>query len=254
MIISAMMIALLVYLFLALFQPFGTYTYTHSHKYWLLIPYAFISFALFFTSDYLMTNKIINWTFKNEILKTSIVLLFCAALNYVYSIYFINHSNFSFKALFNMVLFTYTLGLPICAIMILGKYAFLKNTEAKELPNEINIKSKVKVENRLTIIPDTGSSLHISKNQFLYAQSEGNYSYIYFIHDTIVSKKLLRISLKKLEEQIGDSSILRCHRSYILNIENALHQEGNSQGLRISLKFIKEKIPVSRKYIDKIKK
>ncbi len=153
-----------------------------------------------------------------------------------------------------MIVFTYTLGLPVCAIAVLGKYSFLKNNDnnIETERTEIDMENKVETETTLSIIPDVGEILNIKKNAFLYAQSEGNYSNIFYLNSEIVEKELLRISLKNLEEQIGDETIIRCHRSYILNIQNANRKQGNAQGYKISLKLTDEKIPVSRKYIDKI--
>ena len=90
------------------------------------------------------------------------------------------------------------------------------------------------------------------KIDFLYAQSEGNYSNIFYLNSQIVEKQLLRISLKNLEEQIGDDTIFRCHRSYMINIQNSVHKKGNAQGFKISMKLTDEIVPVSRKYIYKI--
>lgn len=250
--ISAIVVAILVYLFLVLFQPFGTYNYVNINKYLLLVPYAIIAFASFFAGDYFITKYFTNWTWKNEILKTFILLFFCGILNYLYSIYFINNAGFSLRTLIYMIVFTYTLGLPICAIAVLGKYSFLKNNEIETERIETNIESEVERKSTLSIIPDVGENLNIQKNAFLYAQSEGNYSNVFYLNNEIVEKELLRISLKNLEEQIGDNTIIRCHRSYIVNIQNAIHKKGNAQGFKISMKLTDEKIPVSRKYIDKI--
>jgi hypothetical protein len=250
--ISAIIVALLVYLFLALFQPFGTYNYVHTNKYLLLVPYAIIVFVSFFIGDFFISKYFTKWTWKNEVSKTLVLLLFCAILNYGYSIYFVNNTAFNLRTLFYMVIFTYSLGLPICAISSLGKYSFLKNNNFETEREETKIETKVKTENILSIIPDVGENLEILKNTFIYAQSEGNYSNIFYLNNEIVEKELLRISLKNLEEQIGDDTIIRCHRSYILNIQNAIRKQGNAQGFKILLKLTDEKIPVSRKYIDKI--
>lgn len=250
--ISAIIVAILVYLFLALFQPFGTYNFVHTNKYLLLVPYAIIAFVSFFIGDYFISKHFTKWTWKNEVSKTLVLLLLCAILNYWYSIYFVNNTDFSLRTLLYMAIFTYSLGLPICTISVLGKYSFLNSNYTETKKVETNVETKVKTERILSIIPDVGENLNIKKNAFLYAQSEGNYSNIFYLNNEIVEKELLRISLKNLEEQIGDDNIIRCHRSYILNIQNAIRKQGNAQGFKISLKLTDEKIPVSRKYIDKI--
>ncbi len=144
------------------------------------------------------------------------------------------------------------LGIPVCSIAVLGKYSLLTNKDVEnEIIGTVNddiVKEKI----TLSIIPEVGETLKMLKNDFLYAQSEGNYSNIFYLNNQIVEKQLLRISLKNLEEQIGDDTIFRCHRSYMINIQNAGCKKGNAQGFKISLKFTDEIIPVSRKYIYKI--
>lgn len=252
MAISAILVALLVYLFLALFQPFGTYNYVHTNKYLLLMPYALIALFSFFIVDYIISNRIKDWTWKNEFFKTAFLILLCAVLNYWYSIYFINHADFSFRSLFYMVIFTYTLALPICSIVILGKYIFLKKDNLNYKTNESIIETNTEAISTLTITPDVGEKVLIEKHKLLYAKSAGNYSDIYYLSTNNVEKKTLRISLTNLEKQIGGSSVIRCHRSYVLNLQNVIYKQGNSQGLRITLKMTDQKIPVSRKYINRI--
>jgi DNA-binding LytR/AlgR family response regulator len=47
--------------------------------------------------------------------------------------------------------------------------------------------------------------------------------------------------------------LIRCHRSYIVNLDQIKNVDGNAQGLVITLKPCSEKVPVSRKYIDELK-
>ncbi|HUH26116.1 MAG TPA: hypothetical protein VLY87_05780, partial [Flavobacterium sp.] len=138
-VISAIIVAILVYLFLALFQPFGTYNYVHTNKYLLLVPYAIIAFISFFIGDFFISKYFTKWTWKNEISKTLVLLLLCAILNYWYSIYFVNNTVFSLRTLSYMVIFTYSLGLPICAISVLGKYSFLKSNNIDTETVETNV-------------------------------------------------------------------------------------------------------------------
>lgn len=250
--ISAIIVAVLVYLFLAVFQPFGTYNFTHTSKYLLLGPYSLIAFTTFFTGDFLISKYFRRWTWKNEISKNLLLLLVCSILNYGYSTYFVNDADFNFRALFYMMVFTYTLGAPICSVYILGRYGFLKSTIGKNEISDTGFETEAKTENTLCIIPDVGKKISISISDFLFAQSEGNYSNIFYLKEDTVRKQLLRISFKKLEEQVCNDEIIRCHRSYIFNIQKVIEKKGNAQGYKISLRHVQEKISVSRKYIEKI--
>ncbi|MCC5916925.1 MAG: LytTR family transcriptional regulator [Cryomorphaceae bacterium] len=247
---SALIVALLVYLFLVLFQPFGTYNYIHANKYLLLAPYAIIAFVAFYMGDYFIAKRFEKWTWMNEICKNCILLLLCSIVSYWYNMYFINNADFSLRTLFYMVLFTYAVGLPICTIAFFGKPFFLKLNENQSEVLQAN--SKIKTERRISITPSFGDEISLLEKHFLYAQSEGNYSNIFFLKNGEVASKLLRISLKKLEEQICNDEIIRCHRSYILNIQNAIKKKGNAQGFIVTLHHTTHKIPISRKYIDRI--
>lgn len=248
--ISAVAVATLVYLFLVVFQPFGTYNYLHVNKYLLLLPYAAIAFFGFLTGDFIVSKHFQDWTWKNEVSKTVTILFLCSLLNYEYSIYFINDANFNLRTLTSMIVFTFALGIPICAIYILGRYGFLRRNLSKSgLENPV-LKTDIHTIDLLSIVPDVGEKIELPKKDFLFAQSEGNYVHIFYLHQKAVRKQLVRISLKNLERQIGDGDLVRCHRSYIFNSQKAVGKKGNAQGFKIALEHTLETVPVSRKYID----
>lgn len=246
--LSAISISVLVYLFLVVFQPFGTYNYVHENKYILLAPYAAIAFIAFLSGDLIVSGYFQKWTWKKEILKNSILLCICSLLNYGYSLLCVNDDHFSLRALLYMAIFTFSLGFPVCTIYILGRYSFLRSrireTAAVAEPEPVATSASL-----ITITPDAGEAITLVKSDFLFARSEGNYTTIYYVQNESVRKQLVRISLKKLEDQIGGQYILRCHRSYMVNIQQATGKKGNAQGYKIAISCIPETVPVSRKYI-----
>lgn len=252
---SALVISLLVYFFLAIFQPFGTYTFQHNYKYLLLLAYPLIAFSFFYIGDlivYKFLSKCI-WNWEKEIYKNILVLFACSLSSYLYLITIINHSAFSLIALMYMVLFTFVIGVPICAINLLAKFILLRNSEVDhtgDIPNS-DILNGINVS--FVISPDSGDQIRLTRKGFCYAQSEGNYSLLFYLVNGKIQRKLVRLSLKNLEDQIGHESIFRCHRSYIINSNLIEKKEGNSQGFKLSLNHIDGKIPVSRAYVDKIK-
>ena len=83
-------------------------------------------------------------------------------------------------------------------------------------------------------------------------ESADNYVSVHYQENDKVQKKLLRSTLTKLEEQITIPSIFRCHRSYMVNLNQLKQVEGNSRGLQLDLLDIQQTIPVSRKYVKAI--
>lgn len=246
--LSSTLIAGLVYFFLAIFQPFGTYNFQHSQKYMLLIPYAAFALIGFFSGDVIVYLKKWPWTWKREYIKCIAILTASALANYVYHATVINPSSFNGLALFNMFVFTYLLGVPICIVYIFGKYTFLVNSNDKK--NETTKTNNQDKE--LCITPNIGDALKINAQDLLFLESDGNYSTVYFTENGSICKVLIRITLKNAESQICDNTIVRCHRSFIVNLHKAVEIKGNAQGLKITLESTSTRVPVSRKYVHSI--
>jgi len=97
-----------------------------------------------------------------------------------------------------------------------------------------------------TIQADTHEQLQISPTDFLVAEACDNYSELYWKNGKELSKKLLRITLKNLEPQISNDHIVRCHRSYLVNLKAVKEVTGNASGYKLIIQDFKKAIPVSR--------
>lgn len=117
-----------------------------------------------------------------------------------------------------------------------------KKKENKEENNVIQFKDE-KNEVRFTL----------SLEKIIYIESSDNYCSIKYFNKNEMSDFLLRNSLKKLSEDLKDTPLQRCHRSYMINFEHvaSLRRDNNEISLEFDIKGIKE-IPVSRSYNDKI--
>lgn len=99
--------------------------------------------------------------------------------------------------------------------------------------------------------------LEVAVADFLYAEAEGNYVKVFYrlAEGKRVSTKLLRITMKQAEEAVASaSSIIRCHRAFLVNIRKVVRVDGNSQGYKLSLEGGGEEVPVSRAYAKEVKK
>jgi DNA-binding LytR/AlgR family response regulator len=87
-------------------------------------------------------------------------------------------------------------------------------------------------------------------NQLLYIESADNYSnVVYFGEAGQRKKELIRSSLKRLEGQLNNENIIRCHRTFIVNLINVKIVGGNAAGYKLYFDTSDETIPVSRNYI-----
>lgn len=118
--------------------------------------------------------------------------------------------------------------------------------------------------NSLSIDPNRGNELltitggnkkvllAINYDQLLYVKSSGNYLDIYYLKGETASKELVRLSLKELEAKITDSSIVRIHRSYMVNKHKISSFKKTRKGYKLLVQHAPEEIlPVSLGYKDK---
>ncbi len=93
--------------------------------------------------------------------------------------------------------------------------------------------------------------LTIPRANLRYVEAQGNYARVAWAGSERLSERLLRATLKDIEVFAG-GALLRCHRSYLVNLSEAERIEGNSKGLTIHFPD-GVTTPVSRKYVDQIR-
>lgn len=245
---QGLFISISVYLFLIIFQPFGTYELKIGWlKFLILLPYSLITFVFFcgLKIVYAHFNSKI-WSIKHEIYNYLMLHFLVATIGYLYLMKFIQESDFSFMNFMFLNFYTFAIGIPICMLNFFGAFVFShaknKKTESKERTN-------------LTNNSDVGMNFleieNVAQN-FVFAKSEGNYCYVYYLEKEIFQKKLIRISLSGLENALQSETIQKCHRSYIVNTSFIITKKGNAQGYKIKVENYDDYIPVSRKFISQV--
>lgn len=97
--------------------------------------------------------------------------------------------------------------------------------------------------------------LVLQHEDFLFIQSANNYVEVSFLENGVLSKTLLRNSIKKLEAIFTNTLIIRCHRSFIVNTTNIELAKKTSSGFNLKMKQVPNIIiPVSKSYISEFKK
>ncbi len=96
--------------------------------------------------------------------------------------------------------------------------------------------------------------LKLSISSIVLLQSADNYVKVVYKEDDTFKKKLLRNTLKNLEQQTRQySSFIRCHRTCIVNIYNIDRLERDDNKHWFVINNYEERVPVSRQYLSKIK-
>ena len=93
---------------------------------------------------------------------------------------------------------------------------------------------------------DTREKLELNLNKLIFIEAQENYSRVVWSEGDKTREKLLRVTLKNIEDQVVDANIIRCHRSFIINTGVKYTILGNSNGYRLRSKLIEQTIPISR--------
>jgi putative flippase GtrA len=251
--ISSIAAGTLVYLFIIIFQPFGTENFNHPYKYLILFPYTIIFGVAFFISD-LCVFRFKSWNIGSELLKILMILFLGSVLSYFYNSLFISHVALSFENYGYMFLYSLAVGIPISAIYILSRYIYLKSYHENSITAidpQLTQNPVSPTKDNLNILINN-TKFTITEDNLLCIQALENYCTLYYLDNNRINKQLFRISLSNLLIQIEKHNIQRCHRSYIVNLDKVKNMKGNAQGYKLILPEMDFDIPVSRSFISVI--
>ena len=252
-------------LFLILFQPFGIIGWTNPDKNFYLAGYGLVTticglllrFGIFKTfTEYHSETK---WNVGKEILSIMLLIFLITIGNCVYSIFLfdIEQSLQSFLGMLFAVMvigiFPATFGVMLNYIIQLKKYnkpVLVQHSQI--IDNQGVIENKMRNAARLKLIAENEKDfLTLSSDNLFYIESSDNYSTVFYQkEDGKLQKELIRSSLTRLESQISSENIVRCHRSFIVNLDKVEKITGNAQGYKLHLQSPELLVPVARKYSE----
>ena len=250
-------------LFLLYFEPFDFHLNTAENKVFQLsffgcittIVSAFFLYVFPLLLPNLFSDK--NWKLGYQIILNMLILIVIATFNSIYSNY-MNSIPFGWGSYWLILSRTCVLGfLPIAFITFFDYYQKVKSN--LKLANNI-------LKNKKEFLEDSKEAAHqlstdlknetfsFSEHDFNYAIADGNYTDVCSLDENTLKKVTYRVTLSSFETQLKEaSSIVRCHRSYMVNLKKVKNISGNAQGLKLELINQSEIIPVSRKYIPIVK-
>ncbi len=202
-----------------------------------------------------------KWTVGREILFITANVLLIAVANRFYLESLLQAEGKSGFSWIGMILVTFLVGIfPITGLVLVSYIRRLKkySQAAAELPA---LSSNPDDSRRPKIAPEKVASsvitlvaenekdkLIISPGDLLFIESSDNYCTVFYWKNGELVKPLLRSSLGRLEKQIGLTHIVRCHRSYVVNLNRVERVTGNAQGYKLHLSGGQFQIPVARQY------
>jgi DNA-binding LytR/AlgR family response regulator len=142
-------------------------------------------------------------------------------------------------------------------IMVLPYFLFLTYTYFRDALSATKEKEQVLIFQQHIAIKDEagGDKLVVDVQNLIYIKSADNYVEVYYTENNMLTKILVRNTIKKLEKDLSDTPVIRCHRSYMINSKKIESAKKTTAGFDVKLQRAPEStIPVSRSYVSELKK
>jgi hypothetical protein len=239
-------------LFLIVFEPFNI-------KAWLKYPewlkdLGLLSLGLTFSFIIAFSQLLIRTVVKVKKFKVYHLLVWLTAeillLTVILTIIFADYTNGFMKEFFITLRFASVgLVLPysfsILILMLIQQNNSQEHSLSKSPPEKSDL-IHIKDERQQV-------KFSIQKSSVLYLESSDNYVTIFYLQEDHVKKEMVRNSMKKMEKQLQSSGLIRCHRSFIVNMENVHWFKKEGRNYLFKMKHGDTIIPVSRAFIPAIK-
>ena len=110
------------------------------------------------------------------------------------------------------------------------------------------------VDDTITFDDENGKPrLTIKSGSILYLGANDNYVNIYYMDNDKVGYTMLRNNLKTLEKQLNAYGIVRCHRSYMVNLHRVTIISREKDGMYTTLDSnAVSRIPISKSYSEEV--
>lgn len=267
-VLTAVLAGLFVCLFLLIFQPFGTHSWPNSSKWLIFAGYGLITTVVMFGWEaihlyYLHRNNEEKWRVWMEMLSIFLLVTAIGAANWLYGC-MLGFSDFKISNLWSYMRMTYLIGIfPSVFIPLINYIQKLKRHTIKSEQLNQQIKTgktrteKTETSSLIQLVAENEKDTFSCPLKSLYSiSSTDNYASIMFYEPETASlrKHLIRSSLHRLEAQLKQEQVMRCHRSHIVNLRQVEKTSGNAQGYQLHFPLDHPPVPVSRKYATEVLK
>jgi hypothetical protein len=262
--VRSLAISVFVGVFLVVFKPFDLGGWHVPHRDLWIALYALPCFAALAASEgaRIGLNRILNfvggWRVWHHMAFVALTILFVAAANHAYSCLLFAQKP-CLAGFLQMLAYTAAVGVfPALTVMFLaGMFSFARNESAAAGINaEIGAPKAPSLPapeegGSVTLAGSTGERASFAAAEIAYLKAEGNYVEIVTAKAGVRHSTLLRATLHEAEAALAGRAhqVMRCHRSYLVNVAKVRHAEGGAQGLVLTMEVPGMEVPVSRSYV-----
>lgn len=244
-------------LFLIIFQPFGASDWDDPNRHYYLLGYGLITTTVMLMMRFAITPSFpkyfseVKWTVGREIFSILIIVVMIAAGNFAYEVLVLFNRFLLVNFLENILTVLLVGAFPVAFGVVMNYVVQLKKYQ-----KPISVKThEDNAPQIFTLVAENEKdTFAVAHNNLLFIESADNYAVINYLENNTVMKELLRSSLTRLESQIDSENIVRCHRSFIVNLNKVAEVTGNAQGYKFHMQAPELTVPVARKYSELVKR
>lgn len=251
-------LALLVFVFLYVFRPFSISSLSDNIILEYTLGIGLVSFLsslyLFFIPSFIFKNFFNedNWTIGRNLLFIFMSLLFVGSILWVFASFYRTNNHISHISYPLFLAYTYLTGsFPIFLLIVINekKVRLRREKRAKEIKIIKSKENNIHKKEIIIYAENNKEYLKVVVDKLVYITSQGNYASFFFVKDNDLKEKVLRVTLNKITKELESfDTIIRCHKSYLINKDFIDSISGNARGYLIQSSLVPFQIPVSRSF------
>lgn len=259
---TSIIIGLFVFLFLYVFKPFALVEFKeYLLEFTAIIGlFAFIGALLILVISPVLFPNFFNedkWTLGKNMILIVLGLGIVGSVLWVFTYYYKENIGLPKISYITFLYYTFLVGaIPIFfAIYLNERNIRIKKRKralefSKHKQKKLLVKEKIIKTDIIIYSENKKENISFNVNNLVYISSQGNYASFYILNDNgNLKEKILRVTLTKIEKELDDFvKIIRCHKSYIVNMKYITDINGNARGYLLKSEFISFEIPVSRSF------
>lgn len=249
----SIILGLFLYLFLIAFLPFGISNYNPDHQYtleflaeisifgWVVVLFSLVNeFGIRPLVFRKATAKyVVLWSAWTCIFLSQVIFLTYNFVGGWHDFHFSSALGFVFQV-------TAVLVFPLTGTFFWVHHQDLRRRLGKVLKK---INEEVDPEQLLTFAGQgSGDRVVLRLADFLYARSQDNYVELHFLRSGKVDHLLIRTTLTGLADSLASDAVVRCHRSYLVNLYQVCAVHGGGNDIRLQLRNLDDPLPVSKTF------
>lgn len=250
-------IGLAVNFILMVFQPFGTATFNHPHKMWILAGYG-VSIALAGITYYLMSfylfkrNGEKDWNIVAEVVDLFLCSFLCIVATYFY-FNLVFGLSIDPRSLVNFLGIAGSVALFPILLSLLYLYSTWKDVISSRIDQPVSTSDQPSDVITLITGQNKTDKVETKLSDLICAKAQDNYVMLFIRNDQKIQKHLIRSTLKKIYDQLDQDAFIQTHRSHLVNRYLIRGLTGNKSKAAVVIADFDKNVPVSRSMYDQVK-